>query len=70
MWYYGHTDNLERRLLEHNTGQNKSTKNKGPWEVIFVRGFETKIEANRFELKLKKLKNKRYIRKEYSEYFI
>jgi len=70
MWYYGHTDNMERRLFEHNTGRNKSTKNKGPWKVIFIREFETKIAANRFELKLKKLKNKRYIRKEYSEYFL
>lgn len=57
-WYYGHTDNTERRLWEHNSGQNISTRNKGPWKMIFLWSFETELEAIRFELKLKKLKNK------------
>ncbi len=70
MWYYGHTDDLKRRVKEHNTGQNKSTKNKGPWELIFAREFESKLEANRFELLLKSLRNKNYIQKEYSAYFL
>ncbi|HKI78523.1 MAG TPA: GIY-YIG nuclease family protein [Ignavibacteriaceae bacterium] len=69
-WYYGHSDDVERRLKEHNSGQNKSTRNKGPWELIFLRYFDTKIEANRFELKLKKLKNKKYILEKYSEFFV
>ena len=69
-WYYGHTDNITRRLLEHNSGLNKSTKNKGPWKLIFLRYFSKKIEANRFELKLKSLKNKEYIKREFSEFFL
>ena len=69
-WYYGHTENIERRVKDHNEGLNKSTKNRGPWLLIFARSFETKIEANRFELKLKKLKNKDYIRREFQDYFI
>jgi len=70
VWYYGHTDNLERRLQEHNSGQTKSTRGKGPWKLIFRRSFLTKLEANRFELQLKGLRNKDYIRKEFRDFFI
>ncbi|MBO3700855.1 GIY-YIG nuclease family protein [Roseivirga sp. E12] len=69
-WYYGHSANVEERLLQHNAGQNKSTRNKGPWTLIFIRGFGNKLEANRFELYLKKLKNKSYIKREYAQYFL
>jgi putative endonuclease len=30
-WYIGHSNDPERRILEHNSGHTKSTKNKGPW---------------------------------------
>jgi putative endonuclease len=70
MWYYGHSENVGRRVIEHNSGNNKSTKNKGPWKLIFVKEFESKIAANRFELLLKSHKNKEYVRKEYREFFI
>jgi len=33
--YVGMTDNLERRLKEHNTGKTKSTKGFIPWELIY-----------------------------------
>jgi len=69
-WYIVHSDNTDRRFIEHNSGQTKSTRGKGPWKLIFIRSFSSKIEANRFELKLKKLRNKDYIKKEYSEYFL
>ncbi|MBX2958135.1 MAG: GIY-YIG nuclease family protein [Cyclobacteriaceae bacterium] len=69
-WYYGHSDDPVRRLYEHNVGQNKSTKSKGPWQLIFLREFGSKQEANRFELLLKKYRNKGYILKEYGQYFI
>ena len=59
-WYYGHSNDLERRIIEHNSGQNKSTKNKGPWELIFKKAFNRKLEANKFELELKGFKNKEY----------
>jgi len=69
-WYHGHSENLETRLIDHNTGRNRSTRNKGPWKLIFKRAFMTKIEANRFELRLKKLKNKEYIKREFKDYFL
>jgi len=69
-WYYGHSVNPEKRLHEHNTGQAASTRNKGPWRLIFKREFPAKLAANRFELYLKRMRNKAYIRKEYSAYFL
>ncbi|HEY5534834.1 MAG TPA: GIY-YIG nuclease family protein [Ignavibacteria bacterium] len=29
-FYVGHTQNIEKRLQEHNNNESKSTKNKGP----------------------------------------
>ena len=58
--YIGHTENLERRLSEHNSNQSKSTKGKGLWEIIFSNEFETRSKAVKYELKLKKIKNKTY----------
>ena len=69
-WYIGHSNDIERRLTEHNSGQSKSTRGKGPWKLIFLKSFDNNLEANRFELKLKKLRNKEYIRREYSDYFL
>ena len=68
-WYIGHSIKPTNRVKEHNSGQTRSTRNKGPWELIFIREFQSKLEANRFELKLKKLKNKEYIRSHYKDFF-
>ena len=69
-WYIGHTNDIDRRLSEHNSGQNKSTKGKGPWKLIFLKSFDNNLDANKFELKLKKLRNKKFIKTEYTEFFI
>src|SRR5262245_54702200 len=55
-WYYGHCADLEDRVYRHNSNQNKSTRKKGPWRLIFRRSFASKLEANQFERYLKKLK--------------
>jgi putative endonuclease len=59
--YIGQTKNLERRLTEHNSNQSKSTKGKGPWELIYSKRFESRSEAVKHELKLKSIKNNKYI---------
>ena len=34
--YVGHTEDLERRLAQHNQGQGgKFTKQQGPWELVY-----------------------------------
>ena len=68
-WYYGFSENPEKRLHFHNDGKSKYTKSKLPWKMIFRRGFKTKTKALKFERYLKKTRNKEYIKKAYSEYF-
>jgi putative endonuclease len=48
--YVGYTDNLNRRLFEHNSGRNKSTKNRVPFKLLFSEDFESRKEAKKREL--------------------
>ena len=53
--YTGHTDNLEKRINEHNTGATKGyTAGKGPFELTFCQSFGTRVEALTAEMKIKK----------------
>ena len=51
--YVGFTNDLERRLKEHNSKQNKSTKAYVPWTVIYQEQSKTRIEARKREKYLK-----------------
>ncbi|PKL84100.1 MAG: excinuclease ABC subunit C [Ignavibacteriae bacterium HGW-Ignavibacteriae-3] len=53
-YYVGHTGNFSRRFIEHNSGQNISTKFGAPWELIFTKEFTTKSDAYHLEIKIKK----------------
>ena len=59
--YIGHTNNIERRLEEHNEGISRYTKSKRPWKLIYKEAFYTRGEAMRFEKKLKSWRNREYI---------
>ena len=59
--YIGSTNNLERRLLEHNSGKTKSLKYLRPLEVVFKKAFEKEFDAKTIEKKLKKFKNRKII---------
>ncbi len=69
-WYIGFTENLNLRLLDHNTNRSKWTRFKGPWQLIFKREFVNKSDALKFERQLKKSRNKRYICDRFQEYFL
>ncbi|WP_291968032.1 GIY-YIG nuclease family protein [Maribacter sp.] len=43
--YKGMTNNLQKRIEEHNSGKNKSTKGFLPWILVCNEEFETRIEA-------------------------
>ena len=51
--YKGMTDNIERRLLEHNSGKQKSTKGYMPWNLVYLKEFNTRNEARNCEKYLK-----------------
>jgi putative endonuclease len=51
--YVGYTSDLTQRLGQHNNGITKSTKNRGPWMLVYQEGFPTKMDAMRRERFLK-----------------
>ena len=57
VYYYGHSSDLRDRMTRHNQNRSKATKGKGPWEIAATTKCETKSEAYRLEMKLKRMKN-------------
>lgn len=51
--YTGSTNNLTRRIWEHNSGFSKYTSLTRPFKVIYQEIYETRIEARRREQFLK-----------------
>ncbi|OIP00126.1 MAG: endonuclease [Bacteroidetes bacterium CG2_30_33_31] len=48
-YYYGHTNDLEKRIKQHNMGQVKYTKGRRPWKLHYFEEFETKSGAAKRE---------------------
>ena len=57
-YYIGQTSNVALRLQRHNNGTVLWTKNRGPWELVYIQRFETRSEAMGEERRLKGLKSK------------
>lgn len=55
--YIGVTNNLDRRLKQHNEKKNESTKNRTPFKVIYYEAYLSKDDAYDREKKLKGFKN-------------
>jgi putative endonuclease len=51
--YIGLTNDIERRLNEHNSGNNKTTKPCRPFVLIYNEQLNTRIEARKREKYLK-----------------
>jgi putative endonuclease len=43
--YVGSTDNVERRLFQHNAGYSKSTRHGIPWRLVHTESLPTRAEA-------------------------
>ena len=61
--YVGLTNNFERRLDEHNSGQNKTTRPYKPYKLILVEKFETRLEARLREKYLKSGIGKEFLKR-------
>ncbi|HMA62424.1 MAG TPA: GIY-YIG nuclease family protein [bacterium] len=51
--YIGHTNNIDNRLNEHNSGKVRSTKAYRPFELIYNEKYDTRSEAIQREKYLK-----------------
>lgn len=58
IYYKGITTDIKQRLALHNEAEGKYTSGKGPWEVIFLKKFESKSEALKYEKMLKRQNHK------------
>jgi len=60
--YVGHTGDLNRRLLEHNRGDNYYTKRHRPWIVVYKEDYDNLEEAIRREKFLKSTSGRRFLK--------
>ncbi|MBI4738906.1 GIY-YIG nuclease family protein [Candidatus Woesearchaeota archaeon] len=62
--YIGCTDNLDRRLAQHNQGESIYTKDKGLFRIIWYCCFDDEKQAFLFEKYLKGGSDRAFIRKQ------
>jgi putative endonuclease len=61
-FYYGCTNDLKRRLNEHNLGKSKYTRLTTPFELIYFEPFQNLNEARKREKFFKSGKGREYIK--------
>ena len=57
IYYIGQTNDLDDRMIRHNSNRSKFTKGKAPWELISLIKLTSRSEALKLERKLKNMKN-------------
>ena len=63
-FYIGSSSNVENRIAFHNSAQNRIWSKRGqPWKKVFQHEFETKKEALKAEIFIKKQKSRKFIQK-------
>jgi putative endonuclease len=69
-WYTGYTGDLKNRFIEHNTGRNFSTKDRGPFELIYYEACIDEKDAQAREKFLKSGPGKKYLRNRLKRFFL
>ena len=61
-WYYvGSSVDPQRRLVEHNAGESKSTRARRPYQLVYMEQFPSLSAARKREAEIKRKKSRRYI---------
>ncbi len=60
-YYVGYTNDLERRLTEHNRKKGKYTDSGIPWHFVYSETYSSKTEAMQREKFIKLKKSRTYI---------
>ena len=53
-FYIGLSDDVEQRLKQHNSGQSRWTKGRGPWVIVWESEMLSLTGARRLENRLKR----------------
>ncbi|MCX6788118.1 MAG: GIY-YIG nuclease family protein [Candidatus Kaiserbacteria bacterium] len=61
-FYIGSTGNLRRRITEHQANIVFSTKNRGPWKLVYYEASEDEKSSGRRKRYLKTAWGRRYLR--------
>ena len=61
-WYTGYSADLRKRLNDHNAGKVNSTKNRGPFELIYYEACLHEQDATAREKYLKSGMGKRFLK--------
>ena len=67
-FYTGSTNDLKRRLYEHNSGNVRSTRNRRPLKLIYYEACLNDDDAKQREIYLKSGMGKKYIRNRLRRY--
>lgn len=61
-WYIGYTADLRKRFNQHNAGEARATKNRGPFVLIYYEACLHEVDAQKREIYLKSGMGRRYLR--------
>ena len=53
-FYAGLTEDVTRRLEQHNAGESRWTKGRGPWKIVWKSGELSLTDARKLENRLKR----------------
>lgn len=67
-WYIGYSADVERRLVEHNSGKNVSTHLRRPFRLIYYEAHLHKMDALGREKFLKSGAGRRFLEKQMRNY--
>ena len=62
-YYIGSTENIDRRLSDHNSGKVNATKAYKPWELVYTEEYSSEDKAIKREKYFKSAAGRRLIKK-------
>lgn len=68
-WYIGSTNNLQKRILSHNSEKNQSTKHWIPWKLIYCEISLNRDDARAREKYLKSGMGRKYLKNRLKFFF-
>ena len=61
--YKGHSDDVRKRIAEHNRGDTKSTRKANDWQLKYSEAFDTRDEAIKREKYFKTAAGRKFLKK-------